>query len=384
MNDSLLIFGRTPNLSLAEARIFFPKTEEIFSGIAQIPSDDVMVDGKTIPLRKMLSILGGTVKIAHIKSTVTSITEYDIASMLEAHNTGKEIVFGISCYGCGVSESLRIQVKELLKQKGYRCRYVGEHNVPLDSATIEGNKAFDVVCVKTKDGILVALCTTVQEYSNWSMRDYGRPKRNTRMGMLPPKVARMMINLALGSDARRKTLLDPFCGAGTILTEALVRDIGSVIGTDIDKKAVSDTTVNFRWVKQQVGSSVSARFDVCDAVHIDELLTPGTVHAVVAEPYLGPTSIGLGKISEPEKLKNIMKGLGKLYIGTLKSLHRILAPGSMVVFILPKYIVGNREYFVKNVIDSCENLGYTKVLGPIEYAREHAIVSRHIVVFTCK
>jgi len=382
MNDYLLIFGRTPELSRVEAQVFFPTLGDIRPDIVRVSPEPVACDGTTMPVERMIDILGGTVKIARVLTVGAQPNATDIANLLSLAVADRDIVFGVSAYGLSLSKSLLAQVKQELKQQGRTARYVGATGETLSSVTVSKNNACELCLVAQGDTVYVAQMVAVQDFARWSTLDYGRPYRNTKMGMLPPKIARMMANIALGADARGKTILDPFCGAGTILTESLSRSIGSVIGMDIDQKAVNDTTANFRWVKQQIQSAVSGRFEVCDASHVDEVIGSQTVHALATEPYLGPIHLGLGDISDPKKLKNILKGLQKLYIGALKSFRSVLAPHATVVFIIPQFTVNGRVYDVKNLIDSCENLGYTKVLGPIEYAREKAVVSRQIIVLT--
>ena len=79
-----------------------------------------------------------------------------------------------------------------------------------------------------------------------------------------------------------------------------------------------------------------------------------------------------------------MKGLEKLYIGCLRDWHAILKPKGKIVIALPKYSIHNKTYFVKKVIDSCEMLGYTTIVGPIEYSRPQAVVRREFYIFQKK
>ena len=56
--------------------------------------------------------------------------------------------------------------------------------------------------------------------------------------MIPPKLARTMINLAVGeNDPKSITVFDPFCGTGTILMEGLMVGV-TVMGSDLDHEAV--------------------------------------------------------------------------------------------------------------------------------------------------
>ena len=121
-----------------------------------------------------------------------------------------------------------------------------------------------------------------------------------------------------------------------------------------------------------------------DATHISERIT-SPIHAIVTEPYMGDTNASsYGKVIELKKAKNIVKGLEKLYIGCLREWIRILIKGGVVVIALPQYVIGKETVFVKKVIDRCENLGYTLLVGPIEYGRPDAVVRREFYIFQKK
>ena len=84
---------------------------------------------------------------------------------------------------------------------------------------------------------------------------------------------------------------------------------------------------------------------------------------------------------EPEKVRNIIKGLEKLYIGCFKDWKNILTPKGRIMIALPRYEIASKTYFVKKLVDMCENLGYTIEVGPIEYGREQAVVKRQFYLF---
>ena len=68
----------------------------------------------------------------------------------------------------------------------------------------------------------------------WFKRDRTKPYSDRHKGLLPPKIARILVNLAVGQvDPEGKTLLDPFCGSGTILLEAGVMKM-RLFGNDLD------------------------------------------------------------------------------------------------------------------------------------------------------
>jgi tRNA G10 N-methylase Trm11 len=109
-------------------------------------------------------------------------------------------------------------------------------------------------------------------------------------------------------------------------------------------------------------------------------MRPLSVDAIVTEPFMGSTSLAVSGVSA-EKVKNTLRGLEKLYIGCLREWRTILRDNGVVVMALPSVLLDRREYFVKNVIDSCARLGYTIEAGPIAYYRPQAVVRRNFYTF---
>jgi tRNA G10 N-methylase Trm11 len=156
-----------------------------------------------------------------------------------------------------------------------------------------------------------------------------------------------------------------------------------VIGSDHDPQAVHATRDNLTWLAGRFGIDPSGIGEVfcADATHVSQALSEKNIDLIVSEPFMGSTKIGDRKSSiSTKKIKNVVKGLEKLYIGALKDWKRVLRPGGSVVIALPQYHVSGHTFFVKRVVDTCENVGYTKALGPIEYSRVGATVRRKFYI----
>jgi tRNA G10 N-methylase Trm11 len=170
---------------------------------------------------------------------------------------------------------------------------------------------------------------------------------------------------------------------GTICAEAAMRGV-NVIGSDSDKETIEKAQKNMSWLLSRYRLSSSIRLLHADATHIDEIIDKKTIDAIVTEPFLGSSRIGKDEQINRNKLQKIIKGLEKLYIGSLKCWTLILKSRGIVVIAFPEYAVNTGTYGVKKVIDRCETLGYTKVLGPIAYSRPQAKVKRLFFVFQKK
>ena len=239
---------------------------------------------------------------------------------------------------------------------------------------------------------MVGVTRAVQDFEDWNKRDFGRPAPDPKHGMLPPKVARMIVNIALPRQAGQgklsytPTLLDPFCGVGTILAEGLFR-VANVVGSDLSPDAVSRTEKNLAWLRREypkVAPFYTKAF-VADATHLRDTVPAHSVDAIVTEPYMGELIDEKDRMHlTPDRVKHTLKGLEKLYIGSLREWATLVKPGGRVVMAIPAYVTPRGIMRVKNVIDRCEILGYTLLTGPIEYSRPQAIVKREFYVFQKK
>jgi tRNA G10 N-methylase Trm11 len=174
----------------------------------------------------------------------------------------------------------------------------------------------------------------IQEFEAYGERDFDRPGRSARRGMLPPKLAQMMVNISRGD--RRLPLLDPFCGSGTVLGEALLMGYEQVIGSDLSAEAVADTKAYLEWLEKK-HPEFRGRWRVfaSDARRLNEALKTGSVGAIVTEPLLGPPQSGHETRMELERL---MAGkLAPLYREAIASLSGLLSPGGAAVFAFPVF-----------------------------------------------
>src|SRR6185503_16098722 len=106
---------------------------------------------------------------------------------------------------------------------------------------------------------LLAQTLFVQDIEAYGARDQARPARDARVGMLPPKLAQIILNLSAGPlrpaapQLERLRILDPFCGTGVILQEALLMGY-SVLGTDIEPRMADYSKRNLRWLYEKFPS----------------------------------------------------------------------------------------------------------------------------------
>ena len=181
--------------------------------------------------------------------------------------------------------------------------------------------------------------------------------------MLPPKIARSMVNLVPG-DPSGKLLIDPFCGSGRILVEAA--QLGyKVVGTDLILSQVEAAQANLKFL------DLPGEIFVHDATHLSEKFT--NIDCIVTEPFMGKPNL------RPDQVDYAVRGLGKLYLGCLKDWYKALKPGGFIVMVFPILTGLKREYSTSSVIDAVKNIGYNQ-LTRVTYARPEARVRREIIV----
>jgi tRNA G10 N-methylase Trm11 len=243
----------------------------------------------------------------------------------------------------------------------------------------------------------------VQPFDEWGKRDFGRPARDDHNGMLPPKLATILINLC-GVEAKGRsplptptdvfTLLDPFCGSGTVLTEGINLGIKKLIGTDLSDKCISDTEQNVKWMLQQSEFVETQNFASphqtkhlkptisifqTDVRDLSKKINPESIDAIATEPTLGKPLRGHEKKHE---LEVQAKELKELFIKAFTEFYKILKPGGKIVFVIPRFKYGG-EWIRIDCVEAIKRIGFTILpLLPEEefilYARPNQHVGREI------
>ncbi|NTW62171.1 hypothetical protein HGB25_02045, partial [Candidatus Saccharibacteria bacterium] len=303
----------------------------------------------------------------------------------------KRVNFGVSGYG-NVNKSFVLKVgydvKNRLADTGYTSRFVTGKTVDLSSVIVTENKlmerGFEAIILKSESGYLLGRTTQVQDYKSYSKRDFGRPVRDARNGMLPPKLAQIMINLA--AQPVSSTIYDPFCGSGTILQEALFLGYRDIYGSDIEKKNIEDSRKNLDWLYTGFGMPKVAE----DNLFISDVLEPSktiSAAAIVGEGYLGEPVRRYKDFAVKDSQK-----LAQFYEVALKQLREQLNPNGTIVLAIPFFVVG-KEYIYLPILENIEKLGFTTISyipkdlgirlfgrGNLTYSRADQFVGREILV----
>jgi len=202
----------------------------------------------------------------------------------------------------------------------------------------------EFVLIALPDKIVVGQTRMVQDFKAWSNRDYGRPARDAKSGMLPPKLARMMINLT-GSVMDKKfcPLLDPFCGSGTVLMEAALMGWPKITGGDISEKAIENTRNNLNWLQKNAEVNTTQIQLINRPIETLGEELKEKFNTIVAETFLGPPLTGH---ESPEKIRSIFSDLEKRTRSALLALAKLLDKNGTAILALPVFRINEKILYL--------------------------------------
>lgn len=389
--------GRQPEISLTELQAVFGE-----KNIKQIAANFALVNSQAFDIDR----LGGTIKYAEIvhefQAQKDDSTSYLTASRYINDHYGPawksaegKITLGLSAYHLRISprsvQKTGILLKNLLKKSGVSLRLIPNNDISLSTATSHNNKLgsserkIELVIVKTNDRrIIIAEGRGVQNITAYTIRDRHRPKRDAFVGMLPPKLAQIMINLAVGPAQARVaeeatqsadiTILDPFCGTGTILQEAALQGL-AVYGTDLSEKMIHYTRDNLNWLQQSHRIQTDWYIHQADAT---EVTWRQPIDAVVCETYLGQP---FSAPPSPAKLKEVVGNCNHIISSFLKNIHPQLQPSTPLCIAIPAWQDKQGKFTHLPLRRNLQELGYEQTTTtPLLYHRPGQVVAREILV----
>ncbi len=355
----------------------------------------LLLDIETKNLTFLQDRLAGIVKIGHVIGELDEWDENAAAELIAASASGamgkNKISFGISVYDLGNSkrtrelegeiDSLGGSVKRFLKESGRPVRYVTSKEPRLSSAIVETNGLLlsggEYVLLVGPDSILIGQTEAVQDFKAWGDRDYGRPKRDKRSGMLPPKLARMMINLS-GIEPEGHSIMDPFCGSGTVLMEAQLMGFEKIVGSDISERATADTKKNMNWMTRhfELAPPDLELFTTPAATLVEQYSEP--VDVIVAEVFLGTPRV---RTIEKDEAASIRTELMGMFEESFEGLKTFFKDETMAVVAFPAYKQTDGNWYRLPIGEMLEKLGFN-VTDNVLYFRDKQFVARDIYTFT--
>lgn len=379
-------------LSIAELINFFPKSEIIFCGSLVL----ILGNIEKSYLQENFYKLGWTIKIFELDFFANIEDIYE--SILEtALNTEWKFKYSLNLFW---EKSLKLEnilkkTKNLLKNKSISARYFNKDDWKnLSSAQILGNsilkKWFDFNIINLWNIFYFGKTLEVQDIDAYSKRDFSK-NRDMQVGMLPPKLCQMMINIWKESkDCESKNVYDPFVWLGTVLIEALNMWIPQVFWSDLSEKMVDESRKNISdFISKNLLKNISFKIEKLNAKFINEseILQKEKIDLIVTEWYLW--EIMTKKNISLDRINKQKESLLSIYSKFFENLAKVDFSWRIVICFPFWELNGKFIYFneileilnkfcvIENIFKNSE-INLSSKSGSLLYKREKQLVWREI------
>jgi tRNA G10 N-methylase Trm11 len=386
----IALLGRQPELSIAEL-------ERVFTDVSWFSSETACINS---PSPIDIQRLGGSQKIGRVILTIDStdwrrVSDTVVKHYAQAwHNASGKITLGISTYGFPVAgrdvQKIGLILKGKLKSGSGSLRLIPNQDAALSTATAHHNKLglsdnkVELLIIQGRRQTIIAESVGTQNITALAARDQGRPRRDAFVGMLPPKLAQMMINLALGPNASTpQRVLDPFCGTGVLLQEAALMG-NAVYGTDLAEKMVRYSKDNLAWLQDTYHLNLDYQLAEGDAM-TTQWHPP--IDAVASEAYLGQP---FSAPPSPSKLTEVRGNCNHIIGNFLTNLSKQIAPGTPVVLAIPAWKDKEGNFTHLPLASKTHDYGFERMsLQTVEadrllYSRPDQVVGRELLLLIKK
>jgi tRNA G10 N-methylase Trm11 len=391
----IAILGRQPELGIAEL-------ERVFGGksITMLSPQTVSINTDHFDVQRF----GGVPKAGKIIAELPRSDWHQISQSIVGHYATKwssfegKITLGISVYDIKISsrdvQQTGIILKQKLKKSGVSMRLVPNTDPALNTAVSHHNKLglsdnkIELLIVGISGGkTIIAESSGAQNITAYARRDQERPKRDAFVGMLPPKLAQIMINLASPYNLKSKinnlpaVILDPFCGTGVILQEAVLMGY-TAYGTDLSEKMVSYSHDNLEWLSEGYRTKFDYKLSAGDAM-TTKWKQP--IDAVVGETYLGQP---FSAPPSPAKLVEVVENCNHIISEFLKNLAPQIKAGTPICIAIPAWRDARGGLTHLPLVETVGRFGFKRheftniSQNDMVYFRENQVVARELLVLT--
>ena len=384
------ISGKNWKLSLAEIVSYLDARGCVFQ-VSEFSRSFFTIKTQTAIDASLIDDLGGTLKIAEkiafvstekiiqaflkenkqVKKQLRFDFPLDVlADMIPRAASGKS-VFGVSVYWSDPTfrpKAKAIQrffgsgIKDELKEQDKKTRFMGfprERENPqltpvevLKQGLIE-NHAEVMLCIGKQEAS-IGTTMAVHNPFEFQKRDIDKPVQRKIFG-ISPRIAKIMVNLTHCTSG--KVFLDPFCGVGNILQEALLAK-ARVIGVDINRWCVDASKRNLDWVTREYFLE-DADFLVMqgDARNLRHKIRD-EIDCIATEPDLGPA---LREVPTTPYAEKILESLKTLYNDFLLEAYAILRENGFLVLVTPYVKTRSGKPVTMNILELAQSVGFDAV-----------------------
>ncbi|MFA5070877.1 MAG: methyltransferase domain-containing protein [Candidatus Pacearchaeota archaeon] len=361
----VFILGRNVELSVEEVKSFLEKSEISFKIISKV-SNGILVETEK-KIENVVDKFGGVISIGEV---IAEGKFEEITKQLDKQELyfgkGNKLNYVVFDFGGKDFEDIRNYLKYRFKDEKVKAT---EKKITGRVKLQDGSDAVKVLSNLIDVQFFVfgncfGKITEVCDYGKIEKRDMEKPVRRNELS-ISPRLAKILINLSQVKS--NETLLDPFCGIGVVLQEALLQKI-KVVGIDVDKKAINGAKENLKWFKFDEKNYKLFNGD-------SSKIKISKVDGIATEPDLGELQ---KRVPSPQATKKILGEFEKLIIDVINNLKKDV--NGKIVFTAPLVFSGKKKFscdFEK--ISSQTGLKIEKGF-PIDEFRESSFIGRSVVV----
>jgi len=371
----LFILGRNLQLSIVE--IFsFCKRKDIEVKSYLIKNNGFLLEtDKELP-ENTIDCLGGTISFGKViaEGKLKDVTK-KLDSIMIYLGTSNKLNYALWNFAEESYEDIQTYLKYRFKEEKLKATEKrisnlikmqdGKEVLNINSSKLIGEEYF---VFEDKKEVYFGKIEKKCDYEQLEKRDMEKPVRRNELA-ISPRLAKIMVNLSEIKD--NEILLDPFCGIGVVLQEALLQDL-DVVGIDFDKEAIEGCKKNLAFMNFPRNKYLVFNNDSRKA-RIEK------ANVLVAEPDLGKI---LKKVPTKEEAQETMRAFENLMISVIRNFREKLT--GKIVFTSP-LIQLHQKRLSCDINRILEETGYKLaeldgISFPIPEYRESQIVGRNIFV----
>ena len=365
----LFILGRNIKLSIAELESFFRKNNWRFEQIKLI-GNGLLAESSAKLDKGTIKKLGGVISIGEVlaegdaKGIFSKLDKIDLYS-----RKGNKLNYAVHDFG---SENIH-EFEDYLKRRFREEKLKATQKRLTGNIEMQGGENASKVSSKLINeeffvfGDCFGRIVESSDYREIEKRDMDKPVRRNELA-ISPRLAKILVNLS--EVCEREILLDPFCGIGVVLEEALLQGI-KVIGVDIDKNAVLGTRQNLKFFGFDK-KDYKLINDDSSKVHLNEKIS-----GIATEPDLGKLHRSAPSESEARK---VIAEFEKLMIRVFNNLKGNVK--GKIAFTAPLIFTGNKKNRIGCDFEKIAEATGFNVLENIEEFRDGRVVGRSVVVLS--
>ncbi len=286
---------------------------------------------------------GGYENLAGLHKVAVSITPNQRARLDDVeelddflHGLDDGFSFSVSLYspeGTGETEYEEVlsTILSVVRDAGFRkAKLVRPRGgTEVLAREIASRRLVDFIILKFEGRYRIGVTSYVPDAAQFQARSNERPVVSSKIA-ISSRLARVLLNLS--GVPKGGVVLDPFCGSGTILSEAIV--IGDrCVGVDRDRNRIENSRQNIEWLLRTLKISTKPySLKVGDSTRLETLMDGNQVDAVVTEPILLPRVDFAPSI---EKAKKMVRNSSRLYSEALYSMASMVRKGGRLVVVAP-------------------------------------------------